>query len=146
MTIDSSTYKKKKKKSKKIGELVIIRGNDAPKKRHHKRHVNQISSEDISRIEQNTNPFRFSMVGANSDGSKIFCLLKMRSISKSGRVVWKRVIEGFYDFDKYDFIITAERKLYKNPSYPGAPVYTHDEVIAMLRENLDDYDWEYKGE
>ena len=146
MNIDSSTYKKKKKKKfKKIGEPVVIKGNEAPKKKQNrkKRVNNQISSEEISQIEQNTKPFRFSMVGANHDGSRIFCLLKMRSISKSGRVVWKRIIEGYYDFDIYNFIITAERKLYKNPTYPGAPVYTHKEVIAVLREELDEFDWEY---
>jgi hypothetical protein len=147
MTIDSSTYKKKKKrkKPKAIGEPVVIKGNEAPKKRHRKKHVNnQLTEEVIAKIEQSTNPFRFSMVGANHDGSRIFCLLKMRTIGKSGRIVWKRIIDGYYDFDRENFFITAERKLYKNPIYPGARIYTREEIIAVLRENLGDFDWEYK--
>lgn len=147
MTIDSSTYKKKKKRKKPnaIGEPVVIKGNEAPKKkRHRKKHANnQLTEEVIAKIEQSTNPFRFSMVGANYDGSRIFCILKMRTIGKNNRIVWKRIIDGYYDFDRDNFFITAERKLYKNPIYPGARIYTREEIIAVLRENLSDFDWEY---
>ncbi len=72
--------------------------------------------------------FKFSTIGSNESGSRIFCKL---SCDK------RNILRGFYDFDLENFIIT--KYLYYN--FPQG--LTKNKVRKALREILTiDYNWE----
>ena len=72
--------------------------------------------------------FKFSTIGSNHDGDRIFCKL---SCGKHN------VLRGFYDFNLEKFIIT--KYLYDN--FPQG--LSKNKVRKALKEILTiDYDWE----
>jgi hypothetical protein len=72
--------------------------------------------------------FKFSTIGSNESGSRIFCKL---SCGKHN------VIRGFYDFDLEKFIIIK----YMYDNFPQG--LTKNKVRKALKEILRiDYDWE----
>jgi len=72
--------------------------------------------------------FKFSTIGSNESGTRIFCKL---SYSKHN------VLRGFYDFDLDKFIII--KYLYGN--FPEG--LTKNKIRKALKEILTtDYDWE----
>lgn len=72
--------------------------------------------------------FKFSTIGSNESGSRIFCKL---SFEKSN------VLRGFYDFDLEKFIII--KYMYNN--FPQG--LTKNKIRKNLKEILmNDYDWE----
>lgn len=151
-TVDSSTYKKRKKKRKRFsgGDAVIVKKDvctpKAKKKRWHHRKKKRpvdISVGEIMPFGDKTKEFLFSMIGANKDGSRIFCRLKRRNYNRAQpRFAYKAVIEGYYDFDLEKFIITKEHsKLYEH-QYADEKVYSREEIIEVLKEELSEFDWE----
>ena len=72
--------------------------------------------------------FKFSTIGSNYDGDRIFCKL---SCDK------RNVLRGFYDFELEKFIITK----YMYDNFPEG--LTKNKVRKALKEILTvDYDWE----
>lgn len=72
--------------------------------------------------------FKFSTIGSNHDGDRIFCKL---SCDKHN------ILRGFYDFNLEKFIITK----YMYDNFPQG--LSKNKVRKILREILTiDYDWE----
>ena len=151
-TVDSSTYKKRKKKRKRFsgGDAVIVKKDvctpKPKKKRWHYRRKKRpvdVSVGEIMPFGDKTNEFLFSMIGANKDGSRIFCRLKRRNYNRAQpRFAYKAVIEGYYDFDLEKFVITKEHsKLYEH-QYADEKIYSREELIEVLKEELSEFDWE----
>ena len=150
--VDSSTYKKRKKRRKRSGsgDAVIVKkdvcASKSKKRKLHHRRKNKsvdVSVGEIMPFGDKTKEFLFSMIGANKDGSRIFCRLKRRNYNRAQpRFAYKAVIEGYYDFDLEKFVITKEHpKLYEH-QYADEKVYSRDEIIEVLKEELFEFDWE----
>ncbi len=149
--VDSSIYKKRKKRRKRSGSDVVIVKKDVctpkPKKKkwHHriKKRPVDVSVGEIMPFGDKTKEFLFSMIGANKDGSRIFCRLKRKNYNRAQpRFAYKAVIEGYYDFDLEKFVITKEHpKLYEH-QYADERVYSREEIIEVLKEELSEFDWE----
>ena len=150
--VDSSTYKRRKKRRKRSGgsDAVIVKKNvctpKAKKKGWHQRRKKRpvdVSVGEIMPFGDKTKEFLFSMIGANKDGSRIFCRLKRRNYNRAQpRFAYKAVIEGYYDFDLEKFVITKEHpKLYEH-QYADEKIYSREELIEVLKEELSEFDWE----
>lgn len=150
--VDSSIYKKHKKRRKRSisGDAVIVKKDvcspKAKKKKWHHRRKKRpvdVSVGEIMPFGDKTKEFLFSMIGANKDGSRIFCRLKRRNYNRAQpRFAYKAVIEGYYDFDLEKFIITKEHpKLYEH-QYADEKIYSREEIIEVLKEELSEFDWE----
>ena len=72
--------------------------------------------------------YKFSTIGANENGSKIFCKLALDK---------HNLLRGYYDFDKEKFIVI--KYLYHN--FPQG--VTKNEIKKALKKMLLlNYDWE----
>lgn len=70
---------------------------------------------------------KLNIVGANNDGSKLYCIFKLNK---------KTVLRGFYDFNIQGFIIT---KFHKKNFNQNTSI---NKVVNALKKELNlEYDW-----